>query len=109
MSGITVSGSILSAVAGLKAADVEIEAKEAACDRTNTGFKCIIEDGATKPSLRVFNYDKAGKEVYACSSELTLLPPREHISLNGSGSWTNFNLAVMGTTLTDIVIKEGGC
>ena len=30
-------------------------------------------------------------------------------SLNGSGSWTNFNLAVMGTTVTNIVIKDGGC
>ena len=109
LSGITVAVSILSAVPGLKAADVEIVADGAQCNRTNTGFVCIVEFEASKPSLKVSNYDKAGKEVFACSAELDLQPPREHISLNGSGSWTNFSLAVPANVLTDIVIKEGGC
>lgn len=107
--GVFISGSILSSVNGLKAADVAIEAKDARCDRTNTGFECELEFGAWKPSLRVYNYDKSNKEIYACSSELLLEPPREHISLNGTGSWTNFSLDVSSTITTDIVLKEGGC
>lgn len=109
LSGVTVAGSILSAVSGLKAADVEIEANGAQCNRTNTGFECFVEFEANKPSLKVYNYDKAGKEVFACSIDLDLQPPREHISLNNTGSWTNFSLAVPANVLTDIVIKEGGC
>lgn len=109
LSGVTVAGSILSAVPGLKAADVEIEASGAQCNRTNTGFECFVEFEANKPSIKVYNYDKAGKLVYACSAELDLEPPREHVSLNNTGSWTNFSLAVPANVLTDIVIKEGGC
>lgn len=109
LSGVRITGSILSAVNGLKAADVEIAAEGAQCDRTNIGFECVVESEAKKPVLRVFNYDKAGKLVYACSAELALQPPHEHISLNGSGSWTNLSLNVSTNVVTDIVIKEGGC
>jgi hypothetical protein len=109
ISSIRISGSILSSVPGLKAADVEIIATGAQCDRTNTGFECVLEEGAKSPSMKVYNYDKAGKLIFACSNELVLDPPREHISLNGSGSWTNFSLDVPVTLTTDIVIKEGGC
>lgn len=109
LSTITINGSILSAIPGLKAADVEILASEAQCDRTSTGFECVVEEGAKSPSLKIYNYDKAGKEVFACSNELALEPPREHVSINGSGSWTNFSLDVAGPVTTDIVIKEGGC
>jgi type IV pilus modification protein PilV len=109
LSGIIISGGILSAVPGLQAADVEIEANGAQCKRTNTAFECILEEGATSPDMRVYNYDKAGKLVYACSAELVLEPPREHISLNGKGSWTNFSLDVPTSLTTDIIIKEGGC
>lgn len=109
LSGISVSGSIISAVPGLKAADVEITGTEAQCDRTNTGFECVIEFEAKSPSLRVENYDKAGKLLYACSAELVLEPPRGHVSQNGIGNWTNFSLDVEATVVTDILIKEGGC
>jgi prepilin-type N-terminal cleavage/methylation domain-containing protein len=109
LSGIQISGSIISAVAGLKAAAVEIEASEAQCNRTNTGFLCIVEDGAKSPSLKVSKYDKAGREMYACSANLALVPPREHISQNGTGSWTNFSLELNASLETDIIIKEFGC
>ena len=109
-SGIVISGSITSAVPGLKAADVEILATGAQCDRTSTGFECVLEVDAFKPNLKVYNYDKAGKYIYACSNELVLNPPREHSTDNGSGSWTNFDLDVeVSITNVSIVIKEGGC
>lgn len=109
LSSITISGSILSAVNGVKAADVEIAASEAQCDRTNTGFECVVVEGAKSPSLKIYNYDRAGKVMVACSNELVLQPPRQHLSENGSGSWTNFSLDVSQVILTNIVIKENGC
>ena len=105
-----ISGSITSAVSGLKAADVEILATGAQCDRTSTGFECVLEVDPFKPNLKVYNYDKAGKYIFACSNELVLNPPREHSKDNGSGSWTNFDLDVeVSITNVSIVIKEGGC
>ena len=68
-----------------------------------------MEDGAKSPSLKVSNYDKAGREMYACSANLALVPPREHISQNGTGSWTNFSLELNASLETDIIIKEFGC
>ena len=71
----------------------------------NTGLR-----GFTVATTRISDVDgKAGKLIYACSAELELNPPREHISLNGKGSWTNFSLDVLAPVATDIVIKEGGC
>lgn len=108
--GLSVAGTITSAVNGLKAADVEIEADGAQCDRTSTGFECVVIDGASKPSLKVYNYDKANKYLFACSSDLALTPPRQHVQSNGSGSWTNFSLDVEASiTNVTIVIREGGC
>jgi type IV pilus modification protein PilV len=108
-SGIRISGGISSAVPGLKASDVEIEAVGAQCDRTNTGFECVLNDGVTTATLKVYNYDKAGKYIYACSNELDLERARAHKKDNGQGSWTYFNILVYETLVTDIVIKEGGC
>jgi type IV pilus modification protein PilV len=109
LSGIKVSGQIISTVPGVKAADVEIAGTEALCDRTNTGFDCALIADAKSPSLKVTNYTKADKLLYACSAELLLAPPRGHVSLNGTGNWTNFSLEVAATLVTDILIKEGGC
>lgn len=111
VTGPIVSGSITSAVNGLKAADVEIVATGAECDRTSTGFECALLDDASKPELKVFNYDKAGRYLYACTSQLAYgSPPRSHLNDNGSGSWTVFSLDVLESiTSVSIVIKEGGC
>ena len=44
----------------------------------------------------------------ASSAELELDPPREHISVNGKGSWTNFSLDVLAPVATDIIIIVDG-
>ena len=108
LSGIQVNGEITSAVPGLKAADVEITPTDAQCDRTLTGFKCFIEEGATDPRIRVDNYFKQGKDLYACSPELGLAL-RERSRDNPAGNYAIFNLPTVVSTNVTIVIKEDGC
>ena len=43
LSDITISGTITSAVPGVRASDAEIEATGAQCDRTSTGYECILK------------------------------------------------------------------
>ena len=104
MTDFLVSGEIISAVPGVKAANVEISATGAQCDRTNTGFECAIESGATSPRLTVTNYPKVNRIVLACSSQLTV-----HGSETGSNPWTRFNLPLQSTSGAHIVIKENAC
>jgi type IV pilus modification protein PilV len=107
LSSIVVSGSIISTVPGVKAADVEIDASGAQCDRTNTGFQCVIESGASNPFIKVYNYFKNTKDLYACASGLTL-DERSISNSSSVNSWTRFYLPLT-TTQIDIIIKEGGC
>jgi hypothetical protein len=109
LSGIIVSGDILSSVGGVKAADVEIVATGAQCDRTLTGFECVIESGANNPRITVSNYFKRNKVLLACSE---VLEPNgtEH----GSGdsieqNWTRFNLPPGTTPDATIIIKQDSC
>jgi Tfp pilus assembly protein PilV len=104
----TVTGEILSAVNGAKAADVEIEATGAYCDRTNTGFECGVISGASNPRLTVSNYYKANTVLVACSDVLTI-HGQEHVAENGIGNWTRFNLPAGTVENANIVIKEGSC
>jgi prepilin-type N-terminal cleavage/methylation domain-containing protein len=108
LSGIQINGEITSAVGGVKAADVEIEASDAQCDRTLTGFKCFIEEGASDPRIRVDNYFKLNKDLYACSPELGLAV-RERSRDNPAGNYAIFNLPTVVSTNVTIVIKEDGC
>ena len=108
LSGDTVSGDITSSVNGLKAADVEIDASEAQCDRTNTGYECVIHLGANNPMIKVYNYYKSNKMLVACAAGLAL-QGQEHISQNGSGNWTRFHLPTGGDVVVTIVIKENSC
>lgn len=102
--GPLVSGTITSAVTGVKAADVEILASGAQCDRTSTGFECYIETGSTGPRLTVSNYDKQGRILLACSAVLTV-----EAYVTGTGSWTRFILPTAATSSADIVIRENSC
>ena len=109
LSGIIISGDILSSVGGVKAADVEIVATGAQCDRTLTGFECDIESGANNPRMTVSNYFKQNKVLLACSE---VLAPNgtEH----GGGdtieqNWTRFNLPLGTTPDATIIIKEDSC
>jgi type IV pilus modification protein PilV len=108
LSGDTVSGTITSAVPGVKASDVEIEAQDAQCDRTNTGFECVIEADANNPLIKIFNYDKRNTRLVACAVGLTV-QGQEHFSENGIGNWTRFNLPTGGTFTVTIVIKQDSC
>ena len=105
LSGDTVLGTITSSVTGVKAADVEIEAQDAQCDRTNTGFTCVIEATANNPLLKVTNYVKANKILVACSEELQNRVPYNE----GGRDWTKFTLPTGGDIEVTIVIKENSC
>lgn len=102
--GDLVSGTITSAVNGVKASDVEILATEAQCDRTSTGFECYIETGGGGPRLTVSNYGKVNKVLLACSEVLTA-EARD----TGLNAWTRFLLPTGTTTNADIVIRENTC
>jgi len=108
LSGDTVSGSITSAVGGVRASDVEIVATGAQCDRTNTGFECAIEANPNNPRLTVSGYFKQNKVLVACST--MTINGTEHSGDSPSQNWTRFDLPT-GDNYVDIniVIKEGSC
>jgi len=102
LSTIVISGTITSGVGGVKAADVEISASGAQCDRTNTGYECVLIIGANNPRLMVTNYDKNNKIILACSTVLTLHD-------QSANSWTRFDLPNIVTPDADIVIAQDVC
>jgi prepilin-type N-terminal cleavage/methylation domain-containing protein len=104
LSGVVISGSIISSVAGVKAADVEIVATGAQCDRTNTGFECSLELGANNPRLTISGYVKGVKVLLGCSDVLVI-----HGSEISGNNWTRFDLPESSTTGADIVIREDSC
>jgi prepilin-type N-terminal cleavage/methylation domain-containing protein len=109
LSGITIAGNITSAVNGLKATDAEISAEGAQCDRTNTGYECSIEVGATNPRLTVYNYYKRNRDLYACSDVLST-NGQSHSGSNPLQSWTRFDLPLSpSTTVAHIVIGDTPC
>jgi hypothetical protein len=93
-------------VSGVKAADVEIEATGAQCDRTSTGFECVLLTGSTNPRLKIFNYAKAGRTLLGCSVNGNL---STHENDTGANPWTRFNLPLTETLDADIVIRENSC
>jgi type IV pilus modification protein PilV len=109
LSDTEISGLISSAVPGVKAADVEIEATGAQCDRTNTGFECFLELGAPNPRLKVSRYYKANKVLVACSVELTPLGTEHGTGTSPDANWTRFRLPGTTTTTAHIVIRESNC
>jgi type II secretory pathway pseudopilin PulG len=104
LTDIVITGTISSAVRGIKAADVEISASDAQCDRTNTGFECVLEVGAAKPSLTVSNYSRADNLIIGCSEVLII--QGSEVSANG---WTLFKLPGVTTLNANIVIKQDNC
>jgi type IV pilus modification protein PilV len=106
LSGVVIKGVISSSVPGMIAAEVEIEATGAQCDRTNTGFECVLVAGATSPRLKIYNYYKQNKALLGCSANGTL---SIHGSETGSNPWTRFNLPLVQTLDADIVIRQDSC
>lgn len=101
---VLVSGTITSAVAGVQASDVEISASEAQCDRTNTGFECVVSAAANNPKLTVNNYQKNNVNLLGCSTMLVT-----HGQEQSTNSWTRFYLPSVTTSNADIVIKKDSC
>jgi type II secretory pathway pseudopilin PulG len=102
--GAVVRGDISSSVAGVKAADVEITATGAQCDRGSTGFECHIESGAVEHTLTVSNYEKLNRVLYACSDVLVV-----QARSTSTPHWTRFILPADDTSNAHIVIRDGGC
>jgi type IV pilus modification protein PilV len=107
LTDILIKGSITSAVAGVKAADVELAATGAACDRTNTGFECYLEEGASNPRLTVSNYFKRTRVLVACTDVMTV-NGTEHSGETAALNWTRFNLPGE-SVIANIVIRENNC
>ena len=106
LSDVLISGTISSAVGGVKAADVEVEASGAQCDRTNTGYECYLIIGANNPRLIITNYYKANKVLLACSVDDVL----ENLGSDTSPkNLTRFNLPAVTTPDANIVIMEDAC
>ncbi|MCH8228593.1 MAG: prepilin-type N-terminal cleavage/methylation domain-containing protein [Proteobacteria bacterium] len=101
LTDIIVTGTISSAISGLRASDVEISATNAQCDRTNTGYVCILEVSATTPIIQFSNYSKANRLLVACSDVLVYQG-----QLEGSNGWTKFRLPNVSTPFAEIVIKD---
>ncbi|HLF30674.1 MAG TPA: hypothetical protein VI566_06555, partial [Xanthomonadales bacterium] len=99
-----ISGLITSNITGFKASDVEISFTGAQCNRTNTGYVCLLETGASNPRLTVSNYYKQGQIRIGCSSVLVT-----NGNETGSAGWTRFNLPSSTTSDADIVIKNNSC
>ncbi len=89
LSYVYVSGAITSAVNGVKASDVAIVAAGAQCDRTNTGFVCNLEIGATQRWIRFFGYSKGQRLLTVCSLNGALSNRQNDITGN---DWTKFDL-----------------
>ena len=111
VTGVRISGSITTSVGGLKAADVEIIGYGALCERTNTGYECVIEDGVNNPEIEVNNYYKANKVLLACNDSGELVEHgQQHSGEIPSQNWTKFYLPEDASTSTaNIVIREDSC
>jgi hypothetical protein len=107
LSGIIISGDILSSVPGIKAADVEVEASGAVCDRTLTGYECDLVVGAINPRLKIFNYAKGRQVVLGCSEVLDTHGV-SHVA-GGGENWTRFNLPPVITPGADIILRLESC
>jgi prepilin-type N-terminal cleavage/methylation domain-containing protein len=107
--GYLITGSITSSVGGVQAADVEIEAANGAqCDRTLTGFECIVPFAASNPRLTVSNYFKNNKVLLACSTMLSI-NGTDHSGTDPAQNWTRFNLPLTNLPNANIIIKQDFC
>ena len=99
-----IEGLITSNIKSFKASDVELTASGAQCDRTNTGYKCLLEVAANSPRITFTNYYKSNDNRVVCSAVLSL-----HGSETGANGWTRFNLPGAGTQDADIIVKRDSC
>jgi prepilin-type N-terminal cleavage/methylation domain-containing protein len=99
-----VAGLITSSIQGFKASDVELSASGAQCNRTNTGYRCLLEVAANNPRITITNYYMSNQTRIVCSAMLVM-----HGSETGANGWTRFNLPNAGTVNADIIIRQNSC
>jgi prepilin-type N-terminal cleavage/methylation domain-containing protein len=105
--GVVVTGVITSGVPGLQAAQVDIEATDATCERTPVGFSCLVPTGGS-PTLKVSNYRKPNVNTIACSYEATL--PSTSRSTDANNPFTIFSLqTALDTIEYQISIEQNSC
>ncbi|MDX1698869.1 MAG: hypothetical protein R3308_11305, partial [Thiohalobacterales bacterium] len=99
---IEINGDITSGVPGVQASRVEIEASDASCQRTATGYACWIT--GSNPRLTLTGYYKANTDVVACSSSMT----EQHNNDNANDPRTIFDLnSAEPTTSNHITLLTG--
>jgi len=111
VTGWNVSGTITSNVPGVKASDVVIafSGGTTACNRTLTGFECVVPFSGSGPTLTVSNYFKnSNTTLVACSA--TLANGNPHTGTVVADNYTRFDLPQTGNiTTANIYIKSGSC
>ena len=111
VTGWNVSGTITSNVPGVKASDVVIafSGGTTACNRTLTGFECVVPFSGSGPTLTVSNYFKnSNTTLVACSA--TLPNGNPHTGTVVADNYTRFDLPQTGNiTTANIYIKSGSC
>jgi len=107
--GVIVTAIITSGVNGVQAASVEIEVTDAFCNRTNTGFICLVPFGSTTASIKLSNYFKQNdNDISACQSDPSM--PSIRGNDNNNRPWTLFDLNNAVDTFTyQISIENGSC
>ena len=108
VTGYNVNGTITSNVGGVKASDVVIAASggTTACNRTLTGFQCVVPFSGSDPRLTVSNYFKKNTTLVACSTTLT--NGNLHTGTVVADNYTRFDLPQTGNILSaNIYIKSG--
>jgi hypothetical protein len=90
----------------LKASDALIEADEAQCNRTSTGFVCLVPLGADA-IITVSGYHKANTTLYACHFGDVLDPRASQQAPNDN--WAVFGLPLYNASDADIVIQSDPC
>ena len=110
LSNVTISGTITSALASVKAADVLIEADGASCNRTQTTFTCtLFSPIPSVPRIKVTNYYKPNTAMVACSAVLQVNGTEHGDGSSADQTWTRFNLPKSTTISADILVKVGPC
>ena len=97
---VQVSGSITSGVSGVQASKVDIEASDASCQRTGTGYTCWIT--GSNPRMTLSGYNKNNVNTVACSDNMT--ESQNNDNANDPRAVFSLDSLAVGTAIADIVI-----
>lgn len=107
--GTTVTFKITSGVDGVDAQQVDIEASNAACTRTNIGFYCVVPINSTSATVTLTNYTlPTDKKISACQYDKSV--PSAIDTSDPNRPFTIFSLNNAVDTVTyQISIESGAC